>query len=67
MKFKRWLKHFSVKLELQFQYLWLGIFWKTIINVFGFKHLDVWICILPILTIHVHCIIGRTKEKNYER
>lgn len=57
------MKNFSVKLEFKLQDFWMGIFWKTTINIYGFKHLDVWICILPTLPIHIHCIIGREKTR----
>ena len=63
MKIKKWLQDiaFKVNIEFKLQDFFIGIFWKTKLNPYGFKHLDVWICIIPTLVIHIHCLIGRNR------
>lgn len=61
MKIEKWLKQFSVKLEFKLQDFFIGFYWKKQKNIYGFKHLDLWICIIPTLPIHIHCLIGRDR------
>lgn len=51
-------KQLSVRLELKWEDLWVGVFWKRTkprgSEVWPrSKDLDVWICILPCLPLHL--------------
>jgi len=61
MKIKKWLRQtqFRVKLEFKLQDFFIGFYWKTQKNIYGFIHLDLWILLFPTVPIHIHCLIGR--------
>lgn len=54
-------KQLSVRLELKWEDLWIGVFWKRQNHDKGllwekpleFKTLDIWICVLPCLPLHI--------------
>lgn len=42
------MRRWSVRLEWKPQDLWIGVFWKK-----ETLYVDVWVCVLPCLPIHI--------------
>lgn len=48
------MKDLHVRLELKWQDLWVGVFWRTD-DLLGDRYLNVWICLIPCLPLHLSC------------
>ncbi len=43
----------SAQLEFKPQDFWIGAFWKTTYPYYAKRMTDIWICILPMMPIHI--------------
>lgn len=53
----------SVKLKFAPQDMWVGLFWKWMVTGYEntFKRLDLYICILPMLPLHIRVTSSKPK------
>lgn len=53
----------TVKLEVKKQDCWIGVYWETKKFPSGLVNHDVWVCIIPMLPIHIHWYSGVRNDR----
>lgn len=67
---RRWVMH--IRIEFKLQDLWLGVFWKITRSrgelpdcwLYEDRRIDVWVCIVPTLPIHMTFWLPDRKYRN---